>query len=396
MATVIADFPRPTGAAIPPFTPHAISVSLPTWKDVVDYEEGDSRVVDSMECGYPRFFIHKLIQRVSSYVCVTGAVWYEWLTIYVQLAAVCEQKFASEDEKCLLTATATNAKECRSFIIQQSQVAGGAPVPVRLVQFLVGSAEDANTDTPPSPTTVPIALHVVIFPADAFPIAKLFWQHTGMGISSRLAERCLTILGELEQGSAVPASPTAARSFSKPSNRHYSTAKGVKATNATNGFARALNGSSSGPLSPVVKEIEGEGTPLELDSYLEERYGRNLPRSAAALAKRAMRRRIAGTLVRDSDWLAAGSQEATLGPSWRDQHVTEEDVFLFPTGMTAIWHAHKLARETGPAIKSVCFGYVLSFVRCSLTKLPYQISVHRYPEDPSEVGRRLSFPRKWP
>jgi len=51
------------GSPLPPFTPHAISVCLPTWKDNVGYEEGEKRVVDSMVTGYPRFFIHKTIEK---------------------------------------------------------------------------------------------------------------------------------------------------------------------------------------------------------------------------------------------------------------------------------------------------------------------------------------------
>jgi cystathionine gamma-synthase len=64
MSVLIAEVPQPVGGSVPPFTPHAISVSLPTWKDVVGYEEGEQRVVQAMECGYPRFFIHKSIQKV--------------------------------------------------------------------------------------------------------------------------------------------------------------------------------------------------------------------------------------------------------------------------------------------------------------------------------------------
>ncbi len=51
------------GEAVP-HLPHAISVSLPTWQDNIDYEEGAPRVVDSMKTGYPRFFIHRSIQLV--------------------------------------------------------------------------------------------------------------------------------------------------------------------------------------------------------------------------------------------------------------------------------------------------------------------------------------------
>jgi len=54
------------GLSVPPYTPHAISVSLPTWRDNVGYEEGEQRVVDSMISGYPRFFIHLSIKKVSS------------------------------------------------------------------------------------------------------------------------------------------------------------------------------------------------------------------------------------------------------------------------------------------------------------------------------------------
>ena len=53
------------GSAVPALTAHAISVSLPTWEDNVGYEEGDKRVVNAMVSGYPRFFIHLSIQKVS-------------------------------------------------------------------------------------------------------------------------------------------------------------------------------------------------------------------------------------------------------------------------------------------------------------------------------------------
>ena len=98
--------------------------------------------------------------------------------------------------------------------------------------------------------------------------------------------------------------------------------------------------------------------------YLEQRYGRNLDVAAAELAKGAMRRRIAGVLVRDE------SDEVELAQSVRGAAVTEHDVFLFQTGMTAIWSAHQLALDVRGAKKSVCFGcvFVLSFVPRSLEK----------------------------
>lgn len=62
------DFDFAVGTSIPPATPHAVSVSLPRWQDNVDYEEG--RLKDVMQTGYPRFFIHRTIQKVGH--CIVG------------------------------------------------------------------------------------------------------------------------------------------------------------------------------------------------------------------------------------------------------------------------------------------------------------------------------------
>ena len=56
----------PLGQSIPAYTAHAVSVSLPLWEDNVGYEKGDRRVLDTMENGYPRFFIHLTIQDLQS------------------------------------------------------------------------------------------------------------------------------------------------------------------------------------------------------------------------------------------------------------------------------------------------------------------------------------------
>lgn len=52
------------GLCLPPNTPHAISSSIPTWKDNVAYMEREKRVIDVMKTGYPRFVIHESVQRV--------------------------------------------------------------------------------------------------------------------------------------------------------------------------------------------------------------------------------------------------------------------------------------------------------------------------------------------
>ena len=71
---VAAPPPIPMGSSIPAMTAHAVSVSLPTWRDTVDYEEGNPRVVTQMQTGYPRFFINLTIQKVGPTSCTRGGM----------------------------------------------------------------------------------------------------------------------------------------------------------------------------------------------------------------------------------------------------------------------------------------------------------------------------------
>ncbi|KAJ5510847.1 Pyridoxal phosphate-dependent transferase major region subdomain 2 [Penicillium expansum] len=53
------------GGPVPPNTDHAVSVSLPSWRENVGYEEGEDWVIKKMQCGYPRFFVHPIIQNLA-------------------------------------------------------------------------------------------------------------------------------------------------------------------------------------------------------------------------------------------------------------------------------------------------------------------------------------------
>ncbi|KAJ8502034.1 hypothetical protein ONZ45_g11910 [Pleurotus djamor] len=317
--------PPALGLGVPPFTPHAISVSLPTWKDNVDYEEGDPRVSNAMVCGYPRFFIHPTIQK---------------------LIALCKQKFGSEEESCLLFPSHKIASKCQEFIERRSS----AQFTARLTHLPVFEPKSPKEE---SSTPPPVDIHVVLFPSPAFGIAKQFWQHAGFGISSRVAEYCLSLL-EDQASTSKPQSPTQSPTISpvrfplKPSNRHYSVKTPVPQNNSSTSFQ--------------TTETASDQIDSDHNTYLEERYGRNLPREQATRAKRALRRRIAGVIVGDveaSPRPDSDSDDKDLSPgaSARGGNVTEADVFLFPSGMAAIWSAHKLALSTRPQAKSVCFGF---------------------------------------
>ncbi|KAH9054840.1 PLP-dependent transferase [Lactarius vividus] len=270
---------NPLGNPIPAFTEHAISVSLPTWGDNVGYEEGEARVINAMQTGYPRFFINLDIRKLSTLL---------------------EQKFGTPSESSLLFPSRKSAEACRAFLAARDVLA-------RVVQHCISDR---------------LCIFLVLFPRDQFSTAKQFWQHTGLGISSRLATRCLSAL-------ASTSSPTSSTPphLKLGAHRHYASSK-------------------------PAREPPAEPLGTDQSVYLEQRYGRNLDVAAAELAKAAMRRRIAGVLVRDG-----GEAEVEVAQSVRGVAVTEHDVFLFPTGMSAIWSAHELALDVWGAKKSVCFGF---------------------------------------
>jgi cystathionine gamma-synthase len=58
----------PCGHSIPENNPHAVSVNLPTIKDVTGYEEGDPSITDIMESAYPRFRQNRLVKKVNDHV----------------------------------------------------------------------------------------------------------------------------------------------------------------------------------------------------------------------------------------------------------------------------------------------------------------------------------------
>ena len=173
-----------------------------------------------------------------------------------------------------------------------------------------------------------LCVFIVFFPDGKASVAKQFWQHTGLGVSSRFATRILATLASAKSAASPPPTPTRLKPMA---HRHY------------------------GPKVSRQPSTDDGAQPLEEDQfvYLEQRYGRNLDVAAADQAKRALRRRIAGVLVRDE---GAVEGEVELSQSVRGVAVTEDDVWLYPSGMSAIWSAHQLALDAMGEKKSVCFG----------------------------------------
>ncbi|GAA6022355.1 hypothetical protein JCM11491_003232 [Sporobolomyces phaffii] len=394
----------PLGDTVPALTPHAVSVSLPTWQDVVDYEEGEQRIKDAMTSGYPRFFIHHQIQR---------------------LADLATAKFGHDNEACILLHSARSAERCSDFLKSRQPPVASRTVdwPVKASTPASSASDDSSSEAALRNRTVTV--HACFFDRAAFPLAKQFWQHTGEGIQSRVGERCLILLGEADDvdatpkaagstlpeprieestptGTAAVKAPTAAGGrYGTKTSRYqvakgtatpplagivppaakggrYSTSKLSRATpSSTTTTSDGGDTSSSEPPS-LANSIDALPPPIlengtlavdqdedVLARYVEERYGRNLDLSLAPLAKLAMRRRIAGVLAEQPGEAIAVEDihNARGAESTRGVHgLTEDDVWLYPCGMNAIFHAHQLVMGTReaqgkPVGKSVCFGF---------------------------------------
>ncbi|KAJ3182905.1 hypothetical protein HDU85_002508 [Gaertneriomyces sp. JEL0708] len=306
-------YPTVLGTPIPENTPHAVSVTLPTWADNVAYEEGEARVLSALRSGYPRFVYHEEVQNVMAY---------------------CERKFATSNEACLPFPTRRVASECRDFIVNHFQVpAQHPPSKIRIAEFAIQTTHNPYSPQADDPTTAfaaTVSLYIVLFPVEAKGIAKSFWQHSGEGLSSRLAEYCMKLLTANEH----------AKEFATPM-------PGVRAANPRYRVG-SYGEQSQQDLATTTERRAARG---EQDLFVEERFGRNLDPRLGQEAKVALRKRIAGVLGDENEVMKDVGQQRGIGG------VSEEDVFLFPTGMSAIYNAHRVVRHMRPNLKSVQYGF---------------------------------------
>ena len=127
-----------------PDSPHAVSVALPTWRDVIAYEENDPNCRNALRTVYPRFGLHPLVAALA--------------------------------KEALQQANAAFPQGSSSW-----------PYPNRAAAT---AAQMHCTRQQSNGTTHLETIHgLTCLVADAIstPAAKAYWQHTGLGASSRLA-----------------------------------------------------------------------------------------------------------------------------------------------------------------------------------------------------------------
>ena len=228
------------------------------------------------------------------------------------------------------------AKRCVDFMLaKESDI---KPFEVRIVDLVL----DPKTTSEVLKKIRP-SVSAVIFPKQYFSVAKQYWQHSGDGVSSRRAEFSNRLLQEgllVNKADIKPETKDLSDFHKGP--RRYRRCGSIDKTNASNGP------SASPPKTPDEDQ--------ESYQFVEERFGRNLNVTFLDNAKSAIRRRIAGSLQGDAD-LAKGFTKSMDESARGVSGLAEDDVYLYPCGMNAIFNGHQLLLEARGPMKSICFGF---------------------------------------
>lgn len=251
------------------------------------------------------FFIHKSIARFAEVIVATYG--------------------HTSTETAILFPSSAVATRCLDFFHKQAPEL--VPSQVRVVN-LVANPEHKHPEDRVSPT-----VSAVIFPKDNFKIGKAFWQHSGDGVSSRRAEYCHKAF---EDGLLVEKSQAGLRQCKGP--RRYQKKGSVDIT---------------AQMTSPVRELDGQD-PLR---FVEERFGRNLDVGFAENAKHAIRRRIAGSLTANVSLEEALKLERDQERTRPVAGFSEDDVYLYPSGMSAIFNTHRSMMASLGQHKSVSYGF---------------------------------------
>jgi cystathionine gamma-synthase len=144
--------PEDLGKPVPE-SEHGVSVCLPTWADVVGYEEREPRVLEAMGCGYPRFFCHPTVRELFRAAEASG-----------------------DGRRGVVMPSRGAAERCCEFVRDRAGVSGD------IRDF--GAA----------------GLWTVLLEEAGVEAAMKYWQHSGEIVSSRLARAVLDGKGKHDRG----------------------------------------------------------------------------------------------------------------------------------------------------------------------------------------------------
>ncbi|KAI4289726.1 MAG: hypothetical protein L6R35_001002 [Caloplaca aegaea] len=244
--------------------------------------------------------------------------------------------YATQDEWATLLPSPAVAMRFVSFFETQSRSLG-TNMELNILNLV--PCADSRKETGQTTASEKPLISAVFYPKEYSSIAKSFWQHSGEGISTRRAELChqafiddfLIPSFNDERGRNGPGLTATNLSFKGP--RRY------RKGSVANGTVREVT--SESVLDASVPK-ESSRNMDECAQFVEERYGRNLDFSLAPNAKLAIRKRIAGGLTTDINLEQTAEVTLSSASIRRVPGFSEDDVYLYPSGMSSIFNTHRI------------------------------------------------------
>ena len=278
-----------------------------------------------------RFLIHESIARLANSIV---------------------EKHGLRGETAMLFPNEAVAQRCYSFLLDKERDLDASIVRIMIFAPFKNKSIYSNDQTCSYST-----LAALFFPRKALKTAKCYWQHTGEGISSRRAESFW-----VKSNSGLTLVPQKGEIHNRVTPRRYHGCRRRSQTEhkPSNGWC--------------ANKFDSNEQPEEHCFFIEERFGRNLDMSLASKAKTALRRRISGCLAKEKPPHVNRLPEDTGSDSMCVRKILEEDVYLYPTGMSAIYNTHRMLMEASEPKKSIIYGYELFFVsraKLMFARFPY-------------------------
>ena len=131
---------------------------------------------------------------------------------------------------------------------------------------------------------------------------------------------------------------------------------GLSVSSPSKGPRRYQKRDSGEMFAHKTNEVTSNSERKDSVQFVEERFGRNLDASLAANAKLAIRRRIAGALTANVDLHEALEMSKPPSRNAQVEGFSEDDVYLYPCGMSSIFNTHRTMMACRGPQKSISYG----------------------------------------
>lgn len=351
------DIQRTLGQAVPPNSEYSYSVCLPTWEDVIGYKNQDPEIMQKLTTGHPRYVIHKSIQQLCNLV----------LYKYSKVST------SSNDisENCLPFSSYNVAKRCREYIKMRKLVENSAvnqDYPIRILQLKTGKPlTPEETKYKQQCTIACVFVHI-----DDYVYLREYWQLTGEGISTRCAEYMLKNIEQLlgtqlsefkinqslvssgkidvdyimnfkrstidlsthEQAKYYVKLALATKNNGIPNNNNLNPANRIRSPTpepVTAQNLRTINSNTSHEAIDFVQHfVEENGSVSATTDMTQENFGLQPINSGSNLRSEPVSSPLSSLSL-------SNPQQIFIDP--------KDDVYLFPTGISAVFTAHRLLLE---------------------------------------------------